>query len=156
MGKPNRAKPNQLRRAYAARGGLCFYCDGVTWLPSAEDKVSARLRLGIMPEAKLSGSLLRAALATREHLTRVTEGGTNIASNIVLACNYCNTTRHDADPGHHRSIMRELVAAGLHPTNRANARYHPSAYRNSLKVIDRIRRGLQPQPQPQPQENVDG
>lgn len=33
-------------------------------------------------------------LATIDHITRVTDGGTNESSNIVWACKQCNSERH--------------------------------------------------------------
>ena len=108
----------QLARRFDEQGGKCCYCDGDTWLPMRESPDKARARLGIPSDTSGSRKILRAARATREHVHRVADGGSNATGNIKMACMYCNSQRWENDLDVHRIDMQVLVAAGLHPTNR--------------------------------------
>ncbi len=62
--------------AFEKQSGLCYYC-GYPMLrtPSSSKKRSP-------------------FLCTAEHLQAMSEGGSNLVSNIVAACWFCNSRRH--------------------------------------------------------------
>lgn len=75
--------------------GRCYYCYCRTWLPNCPEYI------------RYSDQQ-----ATREHLIRVADGGTNHATNIVLACRICNESRKDVPHDEWlkiRSKLREEV-----------------------------------------------
>lgn len=72
----------QLRERWTEQEGRCFYCERVTWLWEAE-----------FPHAKYLDVRTQ---ATREHLVRRVDGGTNEDENIVMACQECNSHRGSA------------------------------------------------------------
>ena len=80
-----RRNQRQLRDRWTEQEGRCFYCEVRTWLWEAE-----------YPHGKYFDQKLQ---ATREHLVRQVDGGTNENENIVMACADCNSTRneHTAD-----------------------------------------------------------
>lgn len=81
------------RRASAAQGGLCYYCQR---------------------------SMGRDV--TAEHLVARADGGKDTRGNIVAACRRCNATRHALfpdgvpDPETHQAFVLLMCAAGLWPT----------------------------------------
>lgn len=93
-----------------------MYCGGKTWTPHCMTKDSAREMFGLEKGVPHHAKRLKLAMATREHLIRVADGGKN-GDNIDLACLFCNTTRGERTPQHHRELMLKLVAAGCHPTH---------------------------------------
>ncbi|HEY6029952.1 MAG TPA: HNH endonuclease [Gaiellaceae bacterium] len=136
----------QLARAFDAQRGACCYCDGACWLSQREHREKARKRLGIPAGVVGATKMLRAALATREHLKRRADGGTD-ADNLAMACQACNVRRGDSEPDVHRIDMQVLVAAGLHPTNRPpHAVADPKDHlKRGLKALKKLRRGVAPQ-----------
>lgn len=46
--------------------------------------------------------------ATFEHLTRIIDGGTNSASNLVIACRGCNSTRDSVPPEVWKVICKKI------------------------------------------------
>jgi 5-methylcytosine-specific restriction endonuclease McrA len=78
----------QLRRKHQEQDGLCFYCEQPAWLPALK---------GPHPFSEEYASNRRRAKtrATREHLVRRADGGTDDDSNIVMACARCNHERQD-------------------------------------------------------------
>ncbi len=72
------AKLAEVRVAlWSEQGGLCFYCDVPTTLPTESNPIPTT--------------------ATVEHLTRKADGGTNDPDNLVMACSRCNSTRGKTD-----------------------------------------------------------
>ena len=71
--------------AWADQSGRCFYCERPTWLWESEYPNTSHL------------SPLNQA--TREHLVKHADGGSNEDENIVMACGACNSTRgeHTSD-----------------------------------------------------------
>lgn len=135
------SQPRTLRRLFDAQSGLCCYCDGPTWMVGREKRVDMLARLGIPAGADGTHKMLAACTATREHLKRRADGGTN-ADNLKMACGYCNTTRHGSDPDVHRIDMQVLVAAGLHPTNRPRIVDSPREHiKRGLKALKKLRAG---------------
>jgi hypothetical protein len=85
---PAPAARRQLVQKHTERDGLCYYCEQPAWIaplkgpnPYSEEYASNRRR------AKTR--------ATREHLVRKADGGTDADSNIVMACAACNHERQD-------------------------------------------------------------
>lgn len=72
----------QLARAYQAQKGKCFYCKCEAVLPDTKFR-RANPRSGDWPRN----------VATREHLVRQSEGGSDEDSNVVMACAKCNWAR---------------------------------------------------------------
>ncbi len=137
-------KRRQLAELYEAASGICCYCDGATWLAFREGRNAARRRLGIVAGTPGAGNALTAARATREHLIKRADGGTD-AGNLKLACLACNVRRGDSTPDEHRADMQKLVAAGLHPTNRPSAVPDPARHqRVGLKALRNLRAGIEP------------
>ncbi len=98
------------------------------------------IRLGIPAEASGSTKMLRLARATREHLIRSIDGGTDAGKNIKMACQFCNTTRLETPVEQHRANMQRLVAAGLHPVNRPAIVESPIRHiRLGLKMVREMR-----------------
>lgn len=72
---------DQLERKWMEQRGVCFYCGAQTWLTisvTREDRMSRHRRQ---------------QRATREHLVRRADGGSDDDSNIVMACDGCNSSR---------------------------------------------------------------
>lgn len=64
--------------AFHRQQGLCFYCDKLMWEATYCQSNPGRRHLQ----------------CTAEHLIPRSEGGANIAENVVAACWYCNSRRH--------------------------------------------------------------
>lgn len=139
--KPRRSsQPRTLKRLFDAQNKLCCYCDGPTWIAGGETRVDRNARLGVV-DGPGAGKLLAAMMATREHVKRRVDGGGN-ADNLMMACGYCNTTRHGSEPDVHRVDMQVLVAAGLHPTNRPRIVDSPRDHiKRGLKALKKLRAG---------------
>lgn len=72
----------QLKRAYEAQHGLCFYCKFAAILPDAKFRQAIPCSSDWPPN-----------VATREHLRRRRDGGTDADDNVVMACARCNWRR---------------------------------------------------------------
>lgn len=88
------AAQRQLRAKHAAQDGLCFYCEQEAWL------TEKRLNKDLMSEGNPGADhhmnrRRKKTQATREHLIRRCDGGTDADSNIVMACAGCNHERQD-------------------------------------------------------------
>lgn len=139
-------KRNQLTQLFDDQNGFCCYCDGAMWLPGRERQDAARTRLGIPNHAAGSKKMLIAAKATREHIQRAVDGGTNALKNLKAACNACNVRRMDSDPDVHRMDMQVMVAAGLHPTNRPKIILdHAAHMRAGRLALRKLRKGVMPE-----------
>lgn len=81
--------PNTLKRirahAFLRQGGDCIYCHKPMWL-SDPAKFAA--------EKKLTTKQARRFQCTEEHLYARKNGGSNSATNIAAACQFCNMHRH--------------------------------------------------------------
>lgn len=131
----------QLLRLFDKQCGRCCYCGGDTWLPGKETKVQAKIRLGIPLVGNGGTKLVRASVATREHIKRRVDGGKN-SNNLAMACNACNTFRLESPPDVHRIDMQVLVAAGLHPTNRPKILDSPKDHiKRGLRALRKLRAG---------------
>ena len=109
------------RRAYDAQAGLCFYCRFPMW--SSDPRHFAR-RWGIPVSA------MHRFRCTAEHLAPVSQGGRNVAGNIVAACWFCNQTRHRSrevrTPARYVEHVSRRVAAGRwHPLAASNQSMRP-------------------------------
>lgn len=135
---------NYLVRLFDKQNGACCYCDGQAWLRSRETAAQAALRLGIPWGADGFHKMLTAAEATREHIKRRADGGTN-SGNLKMACQACNTMRHESPSDVHRIDMQVLVAAGLHPTNRPRVLDTPREHiKAGLRALKKLRAGTPP------------
>jgi 5-methylcytosine-specific restriction endonuclease McrA len=97
-----------LAALFDMQAGECFYCGRPTWLAaSGEAMMKAKDRLGLKTRTQV-----RERAATREHLRRRADGGTNAAGNIVMACASCNN-RRGAKPVllHFANMRREAAHA---------------------------------------------
>ena len=97
-----------IARLYNKQGGFCYYCHRPAWLFGVEKKIDARRRLGIGLYAP--SRVLNDRRATREHLRRRADGGTNLQDNLVMACAGCNHSREDAPPAQHQQRMQAKYA----------------------------------------------
>lgn len=110
----------KLTRLFHEQGGRCFYCKADTYLRGGGESVAqARLRFGLGPGTPKQ--LFRRRYATLEHLKRRADGGTRANTNLVMACNSCNSRRGEMPVDQYRDHISSLVARGIHPT------LHPSA-----------------------------
>lgn len=78
--KINRRRKVSLLKAYYDQLGECFYCNRRAWLPWEDNSGDLRL------------------MATREHLVRQCDGGTDDDENIAMACADCNSRRGATPP----------------------------------------------------------
>lgn len=67
-----------------AQKGRCYYCD----LPMWDEALAPD------PDGSSKMKAQKILRCTAEHLHPQSEGGRNVADNIVAACWYCNTRRH--------------------------------------------------------------
>ena len=128
-------RPRQL--AYAAQSGLCFYCSCVMWLRSHEELTKP---YGI---TKKQANRLQ---CTAEHLTPRSEGGSDMASNLVAACLHCNSTRHKRkippSPDRYLSQVRSRIArGGWHPPGVVNVLFRGTREDGQDAEILRIHQG---------------
>ncbi len=82
-------KRDQVVSLHQQQGGLCYYCLRDTFLPTIETFAEAAERFG------MSAKTVILRMATREHLIKRQDGGTDQDFNIVMACMQCNLTRED-------------------------------------------------------------
>lgn len=97
----------KLIELWRAHEGRCWYCDRTTWVEGTMSKAQARL-VFCHPSTPIAEqrTIIRHRRATREHLIRRADGGIRTPGNIVLACNYCNSTRGVIPPDAWRIIRR--------------------------------------------------
>ncbi|TAU85841.1 HNH endonuclease [Rhizobium leguminosarum] len=90
----------------------CYYCHKPMWDQDPSDFIR-RYPMSIGQAARFR--------CTAEHLEARSDGGRNIESNIVAACQFCNQARHKTkrprDPIGHAKLVRSRLA---------NGRWHPS------------------------------
>src|SRR5687768_7510081 len=93
-------------QAFKRQGGRCYYCGIPMWLLSHDE----------LPGRSLSPAAAARLKCTAEHLVPRSEGGTNIAANIVAACAHCNWTRHKVKhltaPDAYRCLVEQRVKRG--------------------------------------------
>lgn len=98
---------NIRRTKMLAQGGRCYYCGLPMWDPELANAV---------PEIYRAPAMRKYLRCTAEHLHPRSDGGANVAANIVAACWYCNTRRHHRkeppSPDIHRARVRERMANG--------------------------------------------
>lgn len=84
----------QLARKFDDQDGACFYCGRECWLwPKAKSFRDPALIEHF--EEMRANRRRQKTRATREHLIRVADGGTDDDANIVMACAVCNHSRQD-------------------------------------------------------------
>lgn len=97
------ATTSSIRRKMIARhreqGGLCYWCKRPTPIRDGRSTKQLAEFLGIEVGAPRWRQKVEARMATAEHLTPQSKGGTDRASNIVMACKGCNNHRGDTDAG---------------------------------------------------------
>lgn len=74
-------------RKMSAQKGCCFYCNQPMWTERFSHYCEKH---------KLSHKQAVSFQCTAEHLLARSDGGKDIATNIVAACKFCNQTRHRA------------------------------------------------------------
>jgi hypothetical protein len=98
---------NILRTHFVLQGGKCHYCQQPMWL----DNLEAFAR-----KYRISNAQARFLQATAEHLKAKCEGGKNSKSNLVAACHFCNSKRHQAKsplvPEMYLNEVRKRLARG--------------------------------------------
>ncbi len=99
----------------------CFYC-GLPMRNSNVTKAECLSWLGSSPGQPNSTLLVRYMRETEEHLLKRADGGTDSRSNIVLAHQYCNSSRGSRTPEQHKKWIRQLLAEGGHPLGQLHAR----------------------------------
>jgi hypothetical protein len=103
---------NLRKQAAEQQGWRCFYCRLPMWETHSQ---------GFIVHYGLSAGLAKRFRCTAEHVDARSDGGKDVASNIVAACLFCNTTRHKAkhpvDAAKHAAIVRSRLEKG---------RWHPA------------------------------
>lgn len=97
--------------AFHHQAGLCYYCKSPMWLNAIED-------FAITHDISLSAAAR--FQCTAEHLIARCDGGSNRKNNIVAACRFCNSKRHQRkippSPFKYRvQIQRRLKQGKWHP-----------------------------------------
>ena len=95
------------RKKMIEQGGHCYYCGLQMWEGVPDPVVPVRSR---------STKLPRPLQCTTEHLRPRSDGGANTADNIVAACRFCNSRRHQRKqpkaPEDYRAYVQRRMAAG--------------------------------------------
>ena len=99
------------QKAFARQDGRCFYCSSPMFEGDAEE-FTRRLRA--------PAGLAKHLKCTAEHLQAVKDGGKNVAANIVAACLFCNSRRHQRkcppEPQHYKRFVEARIRRGKwHP-----------------------------------------
>lgn len=101
------ALKNIRRRKMLAQEGRCYYCGLPMWDAALDHPLPATGNAGRRP---------RALQCTAEHLLPRSEGGADTAENIVAACLFCNSARHQRKrpptPEAYRVYVQRRMAAG--------------------------------------------
>ena len=97
------------RRTFHRQGRRCYYCGVTMWLLSSDE----------LPGGSPSAAAAARLRCTAEHLLPKSEGGKNMASNVVAACAHCNHSRHRRrralPPAEYRRLVeRRLNRAAWH------------------------------------------
>ncbi len=94
-------------RAYQRQNRRCYYCGFPMWEKDIDRFLS---------EYRVSPAQAQLFRCTAEHLKAKSVGGSNAASNIVAACDYCNRTRHRSskplEPDRYRQRVQTRLAKG--------------------------------------------
>lgn len=102
----------QLVHKHEERNGICFYCEEPAWLPT-EAAMEDVDREAVKDPAQASRrrKALRDKKATREHLIKRSDNGSDDDWNIVMACAYCNHNRQEATVEEHKIAMMARAAS---------------------------------------------
>jgi len=92
----------RLVRLFEMQGGACYYCLRESWLPEIEPMDTFAARHGISWQ-----DVAKFRMATREHLIKRQDGGTNQIFNVVMACAWCNNQRGDRSVLDHVKFCRQ-------------------------------------------------
>jgi hypothetical protein len=109
--------PKRLRKlrqsAAIQQNHLCYYCCFPMWHDDSED---------FLRDQQLPIQFTKYLQCTAEHLVARQDNGKDAASNIVAACFWCNSMRHQGRPHNapearvYRAEVKRLVAMGQwHP-----------------------------------------
>lgn len=104
----------------------CIYCG----LPLRDPAIADAIVLGWFgnrPGGPGSKKLLRYLRTTTEHLLRQADGGTQDASNLAQAHQYCNSSRGERTVSEHRAYTLRSLSDGTHPLSTFQA----SAFQSS-------------------------
>lgn len=99
--------------AFKKQSGHCYYCKAPTWLSSKE---------GFANQYRITESDASRLQCTAEHLIARCEGGSNDSDNIVAACLFCNTKRHQRKKSYSPDKYREFIQRRL-----AKGKWHPES-----------------------------
>ena len=99
--------------AFGKQSGRCYYCGSPMW---DNNPKAFATKYGI------SKSYAARFQCTAEHLWARCEGGNNQESNIVAACLFCNSKRHQRKkplgPPKYKALIQKLLQQGKwHPQN---------------------------------------
>lgn len=96
----------RLRDLFIMQEGYCYYCTRESWHHEFEtiESFAGRHKIGTADVRKFR-------LATREHLIKRQDGGTNQAFNVVMACAWCNSNRGDRSVLAHVKFCRQHFRA---------------------------------------------
>jgi hypothetical protein len=92
------------RRAAHKQGYRCYYCNSPMW--EADLAVFAAT-------TQLSMAQAAERRCTAEHLVPKSDGGRDIAANVVAACLFCNRTRHRARNSRAPSDYKRYVSSRI-------------------------------------------
>ena len=99
--------PTHRAAAFNKQCGRCFYCGNPMWLDNPEQFAKTM---------QISARQLPWFQCTAEHLKARQDGGTDAATNIVAAHQYCNARRHAGGRGRpveeHLDRVQRRVAQG--------------------------------------------
>lgn len=94
-------------KCYEAQFRRCYYCGVCMWI---NDLPAFTARFGAKRELALP------LQCTAEHLNARSDGGRDVAGNIVAACRLCNSRRHrrkvPPTPEHYRQLVAARVEQG--------------------------------------------
>ena len=99
------------QQAFKKQKGRCYYCGVPMWLGNIDEFAG---------NFGMKESDIKRFQCTAEHLIARQDGGTDDRGNIVAACLYCNSTRHQASEAlpsneYRKYVMRLIRRQEWHP-----------------------------------------
>ena len=104
---------NKRHVAFSKQSGRCYYCGSPMWNTKPKEFASKH---------NITKKYAARFQCTAEHLLARCEGGKNQESNIVAACLFCNSKRHQrkkplGPPKYKALIQKRLQQGKWHPQN---------------------------------------
>lgn len=105
---------SKTERLASRDGDKCYYCGLPMHMPNG-DRNEFLKPLGISKKAFGTQSFFRHVRASKEHLHKRADGGSNNMKNLVLCHSFCNTIRGDRTPEQHKEHIKEVMKNPLSP-----------------------------------------